>query len=138
MAEIIRKFVEQEKAEDEELKRYLEQSAPQDVGTRSYWNEDELIFETANIDLASEHSVIRNRAEALKKQVATVMEQFEDHPVPVYFYGVGHHHSLIALDVAFNGREHYDSVNDLPKPLDLWKVDLSSESQNKRADTTPP
>jgi hypothetical protein len=127
MAEIIRKFAEQEKAEDAALKKYLEESAPGDVGNKAYWNEDELIFKTANIDLASENSVIRKRAETLKEQVAKVTEQLKDHATPVYFYGVGHHHSLIALDVAFNGRSHYDSVDELPKPLALWKIKLGSE-----------
>lgn len=127
MAEIIRKFAEQEKADDSALRKYLEESPPQDVGNKSYWNEDQLIFETVNIDLSQQHSVIRERAELLKQQVAAVMEHFSGHPAPVYFYGVGHHHSLIALDVAFNGRIRYNSVEDLPAPLDLWKVDLKSK-----------
>ena len=43
---------------------------------------------------------------------------------PVYVYGIGHHGSLIALDVAYNGRDKYDSVDEIPKPLSLWKVNL--------------
>ena len=31
--------------------------------------------------------------------------------------------SLVALDVAFNGRESYGSVDEIPKPLSLMKIE---------------
>ena len=127
MARVIREFAQQDKADDAILKKYLEDSNPQDLGSRSYRDEDELIFKTANIDLASEHSILRERANVVKEMVLKIMEEFKDSPVPLYFYGVGHHQSLIALDIAFNGRSHYDSIDDMPEPLSLWKVKLDSQ-----------
>jgi len=122
MADVMKAFVQQEQADDEALGRYLEASDAKELGSRAYRGEDELIFKTANMDLASKASVLRKRAEVLKEQVSVITEQYKDHPVPVYFYGVGHHQSLIALDVAFNGRNHYDSVEEMPEPLSLWKA----------------
>ncbi len=122
MVAVMKAFVEQEQADDLALKQHLEETNPEDLGTRAYAYEDELIFKTANADLANVDSVLRKRADLLKEQVLRVANHFKDHPVPVYFYGVGHHQSLIALDIAFNGRNHYDSVRDMPDPLNLWKA----------------
>ena len=127
MTELIKTFAEQDKADDEALKLYLEQATPHDLGSRTYRDEDALIFKSSNADLASENSIMRKRGELMKEQLSTVMQEFKEHPVPVYFYGVGHHGSLIALDAAFNGRTHYDSVEDMPKPLELWKANLDSK-----------
>lgn len=84
--------------------------------------EQELVQQEVNIDLASPDSLFKIRAEELKTQIEEYKKRFKDISGPVFFYGVGHHTNLIALDVAFNGRTRYETADEIPKPLALWKV----------------
>ena len=118
MDAMTKKVAELDLKDDESLREYLED----DEASTTHPKEDEITFQIMNEDLTSKDSFMKRRAELLKAQVATLGHYFKDESRPVFFYGVGHHSSLIALDVAFNGRQSYESVDDMPKPLSLWKV----------------
>lgn len=115
---------EVEENDDESLQTYLTSGK----GAFAHPKEDELVMKAANKDLASEPSFFRKRAPVLRDQMARIRESFPDKDLPLYFYGVGHHGSLIALDVAFNGREKYDSVDEMPQPLSVWKANIKNEN----------
>lgn len=111
---------EVEENDDESLNIYLNSGK----GVFAHPKEDELVMKAANKDLASEPSFFKKRASVLREQIAIIRESFLDKDLPLYFYGIGHHGSLIALDVAFNGRERYNSVDEIPQPLSVRKVNL--------------
>ncbi len=115
---------EVEETDDKNLENYLGAGK----GAFAHPKEDELVMKAANKDLASENSFFKKRAPILRAQVERIKETFSDKETPLYFYGVGHHGSLIALDVAYNGREKYDSVDEMPQPLTVWKVNLKNEN----------
>ena len=98
-------------------------------GARSHERELEVFFRIIQNDLQRSDSLIRQRAEELRLQVEDLYKKFADEGTSVFFYGVGHISSLVALDVAFNGRKKYESVDDMPKPLELWKVKTFPEQQ---------
>ncbi len=116
------KIRERDHQDDESLKRYFEEE-----GNKNVPFEDELVLKTVNEDLASDQSYIRSRADLFRKQYEDLKEEFKDKDRPVYLYGVTHHSALIALDVGFNGREKYNSVDEIPKPLSLWKANLEKK-----------
>lgn len=105
---------------DESLQNYLKT----DNASRTHPMEDELTLQVMNEDLARPDSFMRKRAELLKEQVTKLEQTFGGENRPVFFFGVGHHSSLVALDVAFHGRTHYASAEEMPKPLSLWKTSL--------------
>jgi hypothetical protein len=108
--------------DDETLKKYFEEG-----GNKFIPLEDELTMKAVNEDLASENSYIRKRADLFEKQYTELKEKYIETNRSIYFYGVTHHSALIALDVAFNGRQKYNSVDEIPKPLSLWKANLKKE-----------
>lgn len=97
-----------------------------DFGGRTHDKEMFYLFKTVNEDLASEDSIIRNRAKELKLQVEELKRICRDkfQNKKVFFYGVGHLSGQVALDVAFNGRENYSDVAELPTPLSIWAAKL--------------
>lgn len=114
------KIREVDAAADGSLMDYLRT----DNASRTHPMEDELTFQVMNEDLARPDSFMKRRAELLKEQVTKLEQTFGDEDRPVFFYGVGHHSSLVALDVAFHGTTHYASAEEMPKPLSLWKTNL--------------
>ena len=92
-------------------------------GDKAYANENEALRRAVNLDLESEDSQYRKRASSFKRQLQHIETTFDDHNEPVFFYAVGHHPNLIAMDVAINGRTHYERSDEIPRPLTLWKVD---------------
>jgi hypothetical protein len=84
--------------------------------------EQEFVRSEVNRDLEAQDSLFKQRAEELHGQIEDYKERFKNIKGPVFFYGVGHHTNLIALDVAFNDRTHYESADEIPKPLALWKA----------------
>jgi hypothetical protein len=92
------------------------------TGGKNHPEAQKMLFEFANKDLASKHSVFRKGAEQMKKQLEALKEKYKDADRPVYFFGVGHNTTFVALDVAVNGREHYDSVDEIVEPLTLRKI----------------
>lgn len=123
------RYVAMNAHDDETLADYLDSG--DSPGGRFHPKEDELVLGISNEDLASGDSVLRRRAELLKKQFSKIEKTFQDSDAPVYFFAVGHHSSLIALDVAFNGRERYESVDEIPEPLSLWKANLGKETNDE-------
>lgn len=115
--EILEEIIAQDSADDETMEAYLKSDGNFEVP-----GENELTFKMVNRDLRSHDSCLRRRADALKKQYDLLLDTFKDENRPIFFYGVGHHSSLVALDIAFNGRRKYDSVDEIPNPLDLWKA----------------
>jgi hypothetical protein len=123
----------------EMFKEIQQQDYVDEVGFKEYFDDPstgkthqkelEIFYETVKRDLASESSFIRQRADQLKEQLVKISVKFADHDVPVYFFGVGHMSSLIALDVAFNGRDKYDNVDEMPTPLSLWKANMKKDAQ---------
>lgn len=110
---------QEEFKDDETLSEYFSHEG----GRTAHPMEDELLRRVVNGDLASKDSIYRTRATLLKQQLRDLEEVFSNNDGPVFFYGVGHHSNLVALDVAINNRQHYESVDEIPKPLDLWRVD---------------
>ena len=105
-------------SESNSLRAYLEKE-----GTVSHQYEDALVLEAVNADLSrGKQSLFRQRAEILKKQIQDLQKSTHAIDAPVYFYGVGHHGSLIAWDIAFNGRDSYSNVDEIPKPLSLISI----------------
>ncbi len=109
--------------DDEMLRKYFEEG-----GDKSVQMEDELVMKTVNEDLAGEDSHIRKRAVLFREQYEKLKHDFRNIERPVFFYGVTHHSALVALDVGFNGRERYESADEIPKPLSLWKANLKKKS----------
>lgn len=126
-AAILKLMAEVESIEDKNLEAYLTTAK----GGTAHPKEDELMMQAANKDLASADSLFKKRAPVLRDQVARIRELKLNGDGPVYFYGVGHHASLIALDVAFNNREKYSLVEEMPQPLNIWKVDTKKQTQEK-------
>jgi len=104
--------------EDLELEEYLKHG-----GNKTFKNEDEVLRRAVNIDLGKEDSQYRKRVETFRESLKNIEKSFDDIDGPVYFYMVGHHPNLITFDVALNGREHYNTSDEIPKPLTLWEVD---------------
>jgi hypothetical protein len=108
-------------ADDAKLAAYLNATG----GNTTHSNEQAMVQRVVNEDLASPDSVFKRRAEDLKTQIAEYTERFKDIPGPVFLYGVGHHTNVITLDIAVNGRTRYDSVEEVPKPLELIRAKLN-------------
>jgi hypothetical protein len=111
---------EKDYQDSESLREYLEGRS----ASVSHPLENELTMKAANLDLISKDSFLKERADLLKAQVEKLKETFKDYDGPIYFYGVGNHSSLIALDVAFNDRQKYETVEEIPEPLALWKAKI--------------
>lgn len=104
-------------ADDEMITKYFEEG-----GNKSIPQEQELTMKAANMDLArGSDSYLRKRGEHFRKQLEEIEDEFSDLE-PIYFFGITHHSSLIALDAEFNGRESYENVKEIPEPLALWKA----------------
>ncbi len=103
---------------DPTLKEYFNHS----TGGKNHPKGQEMLFEIANKDLASENSVFKKAAEQMKEQIESFKEKYQNIDRPIYFFGVGHNTTFIAIDVAINGRDHYDSVDEIVEPLTLRKV----------------
>jgi len=108
-----------EYADDADLDAYFHASTD---GKRAHPKENEILMKAVNLDLSRPDSVFKKRAVSLKEQLKSIHTAFTESE-PVYFIGVGHHTNLISLDVALNGRTHYDSVDQIPVPLEMWKAD---------------
>jgi len=122
MMHLIEKIRERDHKDDVMINEYFAEG-----GNKAIPLEDELTMKAVNEDLANENSYFRNRADLFKGQIKELMKAHQDTEKPVYFFGVTHHSALIALDVAYNGRKRYDSVDEIPKPLSLWEADLQKE-----------
>jgi len=119
ISDAIKKIQEQDEIDDKIIKDYLEKD-----GGFAHPKEEEWVMKAVNDDLAGEDSFMRRRADLLKSQYEKLKEAFGNENRAIFFYGLGHHSSLLALDVCFNGRKKYDSVAEMPQPLSLWKADL--------------
>lgn len=114
---LMEKIQKQEHLDDALFSEYFSQD-----GNRTHPNEEELVRKAINEDLASPYSVYKKRAEILKHQLKRVRAVYADLDRPLYCLVIGHHSNLVALDVAFNNRHEYISVDEIPKPLTLWSV----------------
>lgn len=115
---LMREIYERDFPNDQEFKEYLESK-----GDKTFNREDEMLRRAVNFDLQSDDSQYRKRAKTLREELKSIEKLLDELDGPVFFYMAGHHPNLIALDVAVNHRSYYDSEKELPKPLDLWKVD---------------
>jgi hypothetical protein len=120
--EAVALFREFQKSLDLEKDPALQEYFNHPTGGKNHSKGQEMLFEIANKDLASENSVFRKAAEQMKGQIESFKEKYKDADRPIYFFGVGHNTTFVALDVAVNGRDHYDSVDEIVEPLTLWKV----------------
>ncbi len=124
---MLRLMQEVEESNDDSLERYLTSGK----GGFAHPKEDELVMKAVNSDLArGENSLFRKRAQVLRVQADRIKEKFTEKDLPLYFFGIGHHGSLVALDVAFNERTHYDSVDQIPQPLSVWSANLNTENES--------
>jgi hypothetical protein len=103
---------------DESLKDYFAHAG----GGKTHPKELEIIFKLVQKDLESPNSVFRKRGEQMKGQIEAFKEKYKDINMLTFFFGIGHVTTLIALDVALNGRQSYSSPDEMPKPLTLWKA----------------
>jgi len=120
--EAVALFREFQKTLDLEKNPALQDYFNHPTGGKNHSKGQEMLFEIANKDLASEDSIFRKGAEQMKKQLEAFKEKYKDADRPVYFFGVGHNTTFVSLDVAVNGRDHYNSVDEIVEPLTLWKV----------------
>ncbi|MDD5489098.1 MAG: hypothetical protein PHP25_00245 [Candidatus Moranbacteria bacterium] len=111
----MREIIMQDARDDEVMEAYLKSD-----GNFEIPNENGIMFRAINNDLSNEESSLKRRAEELMIQYEKLKNTFVNEKRPIFFYGLGHHSSLVALDIAFNGREEYISVDEIPNPLDLW------------------
>ncbi len=118
-----KKIAEMDTQDDDSLRAYL-QSGNAAV---THPLEDEITLQIMNDDLSRPDSFMKRRAALLKEQITKLEGTFKTEGRPVFFYGVGHHSSLIAMDVAFNDRTKYNSVDEMPKPLSLWGTNNTKE-----------
>jgi hypothetical protein len=102
------------------LSDYFAQSG----GGKNHPKAQAIVFELVNQDLASENSIFRKAAQQMKRQMEAFKQVYQGQDRPVYFFGVGHNTTLIALDVAMHNRDHYDRVEDIPEPLTLRKISM--------------
>jgi len=115
----MKRILIQDSQDEQALKEYFDSG-----GNKTFAMEDELVMKAINEELVSDNSAIKKRAQLLKAQYERLSEKFKDEKRPLFFYCVSHHSGLVALDVAFNGREKYNSADEIPKPLSLWKAKL--------------
>ena len=119
MLPLMRQIARQDQADDEGLGQYFSSAG----GGKSHAKEMEIFFNTVNRDLAGENSTLKKRAEELRAEVEQLNQVVQaGGELHVFFFGVGHMSSLVALDVAFNGRSQYQRVEELPAPLSLLEV----------------
>lgn len=89
-------------------------------------NEDELVVELVRRDLAKgDDSAIRERVQLYKDQINNMNDSVSNEERPVYVIAVGHHMSLIPLDMYANGVGEF-SPEEIPQPLDRWSYDIES------------
>lgn len=115
---LMRNLKDEQYPDDDKFERYLEKK-----GNTTFDREDEVLRQAVNLDLASANSQYKQRAVSFKQQLKNIESLFSENTEKVFFYMVGHHPNLITLDVALNGRTHYDKAEEIPKPLSLWEVD---------------
>lgn len=119
IVKVFREFLKNANSEgDPKLKDFL--SHP--TGGKDHPRAKEMLLEVVNKDLVSENSLFKKAAERIKVQIESFKEQYGNIDRPIYFFGVGHDTTFIALDVALNGTNHYDSVYELVEPLTLRKL----------------
>jgi len=111
---LMREVQKMDYPEDLDLEEYLKHG-----GHKTFANEDEVLRRAVNLDLRSEDSQYKKRVATFKESLKNIEESLDDIDGPVFFYMVGHHPNLITFDVALNGREHYDTSDEIPKPLTL-------------------
>jgi len=104
--------------DDLDLEEYLKHD-----GNKTFDNEDEVLRKAVNLDLKNENSQYKKRVGSFRESLKNIKTSFDDISGPVFFYMVGHHPNLITFDVALNGREYYNTSDEIPKPLMLWEVD---------------
>ncbi|MFH0969536.1 MAG: hypothetical protein V1804_03455 [Patescibacteria group bacterium] len=117
-------IMEQDIADNSSFQEYIEKG-----GNKTFPMEQNVTWKAINEDIASEDSTIKKRGLYLREHFEKMSEQFKDEDRPVFFYGLCHHSALVALDTAFNEREKYDSVKDIPNPLDLWSANLKEKNE---------
>jgi len=117
--ELWKEFEKSEEAQsDPSLKEYFEQG-----GGKAHPKEQEIIFKLANKDLANPNSIFKKRAEQIKGQIESFKDKYPDEDYKTYFFGIGHVSTLIPVDVALNGREKYDSAEEIPTPLTIIQAE---------------
>jgi len=116
MLQLMQQIARQDQADDDGMTQYFSSTG----GGKGHTKELELFFAAVNQDLASENSLIKKRAEELRNEVEQLKKDVQTNKeLPIFFFGVGHMSSLVALDVAFNGRTAYERVEEIPTPLSL-------------------
>lgn len=118
MWELMQRAAAQKNLGSDSLEAYFKQND----GNKTHPDENELVKDAVNLDLASDHSIYRDRIQRFRKQLRSLEEGLTS-DVPVYFFGVGHHSNLITLDLALNHKDHYDSADEIPEPLAIWQAD---------------
>jgi hypothetical protein len=116
--ELMKEVKDLEYPDDTDLAAYFSSND----GNRRHPKENEVLMKAVNLDLSRDNSVFKKRAERLKVQLQS-LDTILKTDSPIYFFGVGHHSNLISLDIALNDRTHYDSVDQIPEPLAIWKAD---------------
>lgn len=114
----IAKKVLAEKYPDVDAEAYFRTGGGQQIP-----DEDEFISELVHLDLNSANSDIKKRVDQYQAQINTLKEWSQGEQ-PVFFIGVGHHMSLVTLDMFNKGVREY-SAKEMPQPLDKWSFDLS-------------
>lgn len=114
---LLRKVKERDFPDDLDFEEYLKHG-----GSKTFSNEDEVLRRAVNLDLESPDSQYRSRVDSFKAQLKNVSASFQEIKGPVFFYFVGHHPNLITFDVALNGRKHYATAKEIPKPLTLLEA----------------
>ena len=115
--QLLREVQKRDFPDDLDLEEYLKHG-----GNKTFTNEDEVLRRAVNLDLESPDSQYKKRVDSFREQLKNVYTSFQDIEGPVFFYMVGHHPNLITFDVALSGRKHYDTAEEIPKPLTLWEV----------------
>ncbi|TAK03887.1 hypothetical protein EPO34_01885 [Patescibacteria group bacterium] len=121
MLQLMQRIAQQDQEDDKELSQYISSAG----GGKGHAREMELFFTAVNQDLAREDSILKKRAAQLREEVLKLKEVVHaNEGLPIFFYGVGHMSSLVALDVALNGRTHYDREDEIPAPLSLVEANM--------------
>lgn len=88
--------------------------------------EDDLVIELVRRDLAKgDDSAIRERVHLFEDQIKNMKEWTANEERPTYVVAVGHHMSLIPLDMHFNEVREFPA-EEIPQPLDRWSYDIES------------
>jgi len=117
MQKVMGELMKEENKIDRKLNDYLAEAK----GKFTHPRELEIFLHAVNEDLSRPDSVLRERALELELQLAQLKSDIETKDMPVFIFGFGHMSSIVALDI-INGKEKYESENEIAKPLELRRL----------------